>query len=243
MALHFQQRGPHEQLEADHGGNGIPRQAEHGLSVQYAKGHRLARLHSHPPEAHVVAQPAQRGFHQIEITHRHAAARYQQIGGQPVVDVAREVFGVIAGDAQQNGFTAGLEHLSREGVGIGVEYLPHVGRIAQIDQFLSGRQDGHFWFLMHVHSRPADVRQHAERSRTQSGPLRKNGFARLHVLTRQADRFSFAHGEENMDLILGDSLGLLDEHDGVRSTSGMGAPVMILMASPGPTSRVAITPA
>ena len=46
--------------------------------------------------------------------------------------------------------------------------------------------------------------------------MRENRLAGLDVLTGKPDGFSLRHGEEYLYLILRDSLGLLNQHDGVR---------------------------
>ena len=65
----LEDRGTHEQLEGDHGGNRVAGEGEDGFAVQHGEGQRLPRLHVHLPEVDLAPQRLYRRLDVIAIAH------------------------------------------------------------------------------------------------------------------------------------------------------------------------------
>jgi hypothetical protein len=241
VAGHLAQGRCGEQLVGDHRRHRVARQAEDRHPVDETERQRLGRLDGHLHPAH-VADAIQHGLDIVVVAHADTAAGEHRValphrgthggldgglvvGDHPEVD---DLVAVALGECDQR-------------VPVGVADLAGRQLAGPVDELVAGGE--------HPDPRPAhngdlvptDAREHTEVAGAQYGPGVEHEVARFEVLAGAAHVVAGGEGSVDVHGVAVDG-GPLDHHDGIGAI-GHGAPVMMRMASPGPTGTDGASPA
>ena len=122
---------------------GLPGNPKTNVPITKTEDRRFAGFHRHLVEKHFDAEFSKDVFHQIVLTHRHAA-RYQQDvvlqarGGSFASDLR-----AFASDTVHQRLGAGSFALRKKRITVAVANLPGLRRSDHIDQFVAGRNNRH----------------------------------------------------------------------------------------------------
>ena len=197
MAGQLADRGADELLEGHHRRHGIAGQSEDQrprVGREAAEGQRIAGLDLHPPEDEGAAELREHAAHVVAIAHGHAGGAHEHVGAEAGAEVALEVFGGVAGDAEVDGLRAELEALGREGVGVRGDDAPAVDRLIGLDELVAAGEDGDARPLVNGHHAAAQRGEHADVGRADEGPRGEHLLAGPHVLAGVADVAPGARG-------------------------------------------------
>ena len=220
VAHHPAQRGQHEHLEGDEGGDRVARQREDRSLVlaHHTETLRLARLHGNPAEPN-GAERGERLLDHVVVAHGHAAAGDDRVGAHQLVAERGEEGGRLVGnDADPVGDRTRAAYGRGEHVGVAVVDGVVAAGGARLTQLGARREDHHARARADHDGGTADTGQQSEMPRAEEGALLDEQVALAHVLAGRAHVLALLGRSGDDDL--GDAaVGPLVGHDRVR-TSG-----------------------
>ena len=215
LAHHPADRGQHEHLEGDVGGDRVAGQGEDRgvVLADGAEALRLAGLHADAAEPH-GALVGQRLLDHVEVALAHAATGHDDVGADElVVERLGEGVRLVGDDADAVGDRAGRAGGRGEEVGVAVVDRVVAQRGAGVAQLGAGRDDDHPRTGTRTHGGAADGGEQAEVAGAEDGPLLEEHVALGDVVAHRPDVLALACGLE--DLHLGDAaVGPLVGDDG-----------------------------
>ena len=211
-----------EQLKGDHGGDGIPRQAEDpGLAAAPEDG-GFSRANGNRVKEKLSAKALENGFDEVVLSHRDTARKDKNIFLEAEFDFRGEIIDAIEGVAQGNGFGAGEAHLRGKRDAVAVADMKGSGSFRDRDKFIAGGKNGYVGLFCAQQVGRADLRCDREFGETEAraglqGELSSAGFtaARHDILS------GFGGTVESDGLAV--ALGKLDHYDGIGSWRHRGA--------------------
>ena len=185
-ALQRQDRRPHVHLEADHGGDGVPGDAEHQGVVPRPEGERLSRLGRDAPEPALDAEFILHLLDEVVVADRDPARRDHHVVLQRRREQAARLVGIVAGDAQQDRVRAGSHDLAVGGEGVGVANLPRGERPASRHELAARGEYGDARTAGHAHALEAHRGEQPDLGRAEARAALEEDVAGAHVLARAA---------------------------------------------------------
>src|SRR5579859_4902788 len=135
-------RGSDEELERDHGGDGIARETEHKGVAAATKDGRLARPNRDGVEIEFGTEGLQNGFDEVVFAHGDATRQNQNVLLEAEFDFGAEVVHTIKRVAQENGFAPGQADLRCQGDAVAVANVKGAGLFRNGNDFVAGGKYG-----------------------------------------------------------------------------------------------------
>ena len=175
MASQPPQRGAHEQLEGDHGRDGIARQREDGQRAlprrrNGREGDGLAGAHVDEPQVLLGSQLFEGRLDEIVLADGDARRGDQEIAAESPAEPRLDLLEPVGRHTERNGLAARLDDLPREGIGVGVGDLPGAQESAQVHDLVPRREDAHARLPHHSDLRMAEGGQQTELGRPDQAP-------------------------------------------------------------------------
>ena len=109
--------------------------------IEGSEGEWLAWLHADGPEVD-GALACEDVLDDIEVPARDARAGNEHVGVERFVDLCREVFDRVTGDAEEPRDAAILQHEGRDALGVGIVDAARQERLAGLRDFVARGKDG-----------------------------------------------------------------------------------------------------
>ncbi len=201
MPHQLPERGPHVLLHADHGGDGVPRDAEDRLAVEEPEAERAARLLLHLPEDLPRAEVDEDRLDEVVVADRDPAVRHDDVGGRPRLREGRRHGLARVGDAGNgNRHGAEGERPGRTSCGCwsrGSARGP--ASSARRDELVARRQDRDPGARVDGDLGEADGGEDAERGGGEGEALREELLPLAEVLAGEADVRALLHRSGDPD--------------------------------------------
>ncbi len=160
--------GNDKQLEGDHGGDGIAREAEHGFVAATAKHGGLAGTNGDGVEIKFSAQAVQNGLDQVVFAHGDPAGKDEHVFAKALLDFGGKVVDAVECVDERNGFATGQSYLRAQRDGVAVANVKRSGRFGDGNNFVAGGENGDSRFLVANQGRGAHLPGYSELGETEA---------------------------------------------------------------------------
>ena len=243
MTHHAPQRRPGEQLEADDRRHGVAGEAEHRGAVEHPEREGLRRFDRDLHPSH-VGDVREDGLHHVVVAHADAAARDDGVAlGGSLTEHCLQRRLIVGHDAEVDRGAAGLSDGADEHRLVALPDLAGPQRPSVGDQLVAGREHGDPGPGMDEDRSMVDARQHAEHRRAHDRAGGEQQIAADDVVADVAEGVARPNGAIDADHAPSSIRSVSSTMTTASAPSGIGAPVMMRIASPRPTGTSAAAPA
>jgi hypothetical protein len=210
------QRGNHEKLERNHGGDWVAGETKDQGVTAAAKDRGLSGADSDSVEEKLGAHAFENRFDEIVLAHGDTAGKDENVFTEALLDLGGQIIDTIEGVDQGNGLATSEPDLGSEGDGIAVADVEGVGCFGDRHDFVACGEDGDARSLVTAELGGADLRGDCQLGITEAQSWREGNIPGAGLTATRHDILAGLCGAIKGHVVTR-STSEFDHHDGVRA--------------------------